>query len=298
MKRGGRKRLTSRPPPGAPYLSLAYLAIGHLAQDRTPAGPRLGGTVAYAALTAQALGYAPGIVSAHSADLDVSALGDLAIARHPSALNTTFENIYGAAGRVQFLRARAEALTTTQIPAAWGKAPVIHVAPLAQELEPSLVGQLAASSPTFIGLTPQGWLRQWDAEGRVSKCEWSEALATLPQVNAAVISIEDVRGEWAMAEQWAKAAQVLVVTEGAQGCTVFVQGESARQFPAPPHPEVDPTGAGDVFAAAFFINFYETDDPWASARFANQVAALSITRVGLEGIPTPEEVGLCRIRAK
>jgi sugar/nucleoside kinase (ribokinase family) len=61
---------------------------------------------------------------------------------------------------------------------------------------------------------------------------------------------------------------------------------------------VDPTGAGDVFAAAFFINLFETNDAWASARFANQVAALSITRIGLAGIPTAEEVSLCRIKAQ
>ena len=33
-----------------------YLAVGHITIDQTPDGPRLGGSVAYAALTAQALG--------------------------------------------------------------------------------------------------------------------------------------------------------------------------------------------------------------------------------------------------
>lgn len=279
------------------HLSPAYLALGHLAQDLTPVGPRLGGTVAYAALTAQALGYPPGIVSAHSATLDLSALGDMAVIRCPSNLSTTFENIYDSAGRVQFLRARAEALTTPQIPTAWLSAPVIHIAPLAQEIDTHLIQRLTAAASTFVGLTPQGWLRQWEADGRVSKCDWAEALTTLPHVSATVISLEDVRGEWRVAEQWAKAARVLVVTEGAQGCTVFVQGEGVRQFAAPAQTEVDPTGAGDVFAAAFFINLYETHDPWASAQLANHIAALSITRIGLDGIPTPEEVALCRIKS-
>jgi len=112
-----------------------------------------------------------------------------------------------------------------------------------------------------------------------------------------VISIDDVARDWTVAEQWARLAAVLVVTEGADGCTVFVRGRGARQFMAPPQAEVDPTGAGDVFAAAFFINYYETEDAWASARFANQVAARSVTRVGLEGVPTPEEVGLSRVAA-
>lgn len=278
-------------------MSVHYLAIGHLAKDLTPAGPRLGGTVAYSALTAQALGYPVGIATAYEAGLDVSPLAGIHLTHTPSAASTTFENLYGPEGRTQYLRARAEPLTALAVPVGWRKANILHFAPLAQEIEPGLVASWAALARAFIGLTPQGWLRQWDADGRVSKCEWPEAAATLPQVDATVISLEDIQGEWAVAEQWAKAARVLVVTEGAQGCTVFVQGEGARQFAAPPQTEVDPTGAGDVFAAAFFINQYETNDPWASARFANQVAALSITRAGLDGIPTPEEVGLARIKA-
>jgi len=278
-------------------VSVNYLALGHLAQDLTPAGPRLGGTVAYATLTARALGYPAGMVSAYGTDLDLSALRDISITRCSSNISTTFENIYGAEGRTQFVRARASPLTLSHLPANWEQAAIVHVAPLAQEIDSGLIETLAATPPAFIGLTPQGWLRQWDAEGRVSKCDWREALTTLPHVNATVISIEDVRGDWTVAERWAKAARVLVVTEGAQGCIVFARGEDARQFAAPPQTEIDPTGAGDVFAAVFFINLYETNEPWASARFANQVAALSITRVGLDGIPTPDEVALCRIRS-
>ena len=90
-------------------------------------------------------------------------------------------------------------------------------------------------------------------------------------------------GRWpSVGRSW---APVLVVTQSAQGCTVFVRGQGARQFVAPAQAEVDPTGAGDVFAAAFFVNFFETGDPWASARFANQVGALSVTRLGLAGVP-------------
>ena len=126
---------------------------------------------------------------------------------------------------------------------------------------------------------------------------WTGAQRVLSAASAAVLSLDDLTRDWAVAERWSKWAPVLVVTQGVQGCTVFVRGQGARQFAAPAQVEVDPTGAGDVFAAAFFVNFFETDDPWASARFANQVAALSVTRPGLQGVPDPDEVGLCRVRA-
>ena len=41
-----------------------YLVIGHVAHDLAPDGPRVGGTVAYSALTARALGMKVGIVTA------------------------------------------------------------------------------------------------------------------------------------------------------------------------------------------------------------------------------------------
>lgn len=271
-----------------------YLAIGHVAKDLTPTGPRLGGTAAYAALTAHALGYQPGLVTAFADDLDLGPLAGFACACTASAASTTFENIYGPQGRTQFLHARAAPLTGAAIPAAWRRAPVVHLAPLAREFDPEIASSLTGD---FVGLTPQGWLREWDERGQVHHGSWPQALETLPHVSAAVLSLQDLHGDWSLAERWAKAARVLVVTQGAQGCTLFARGESARQFPAPPVAEVDPTGAGDVFAAAFFIHLYETQNPWAAASFANQLAAISVTRPGLDGVPRPEEAALGRMRA-
>jgi len=57
--------------------------------------------------------------------------------------------------------------------------------------------------------------------------------------------------------------------------------------------ELDTTGAGDVFAAAFFFRLYTTRDPWEAARFATQLASISVSRPGLQGIPTQEEIQDC-----
>jgi sugar/nucleoside kinase (ribokinase family) len=53
---------------------------------------------------------------------------------------------------------------------------------------------------------------------------------------------------------------------------------------------VDPTGAGDVFAAAFLVRYRETGDPFASALFASCAASLSVEAPGLEGVPTRARV--------
>ena len=103
------------------------------------------------------------------------------------------------------------------------------------------------------------------------------------------MSVEDVLNDERRIEEMASAARILVVTEGAAGARVYWNGD-VRRFRPPKVEEVDATGAGDIFAAAFFIRLYLTRDPWESARFANQIAAISVTRRGLDGIPTFEEV--------
>lgn len=263
-----------------------YLAIGHLAVDLTPAGPRLGGTVTYAALTARALGLRVGIVTASSADAPLAALEGIPIVSVPSSHDTTFENIQTEHGRRQVLHHQAAPISFENIPPAWRQTPIVHVGPIAQELPPDLPGSLSAG---LIGLTPQGWLRTWDADGHVRPCLWKQAEAVLPRVAAAVLSREDVDGDEEQIERMAHAARILAVTENSAGVRLFWHGDQ-RRFRAPKVNEVDPTGAGDIFAAAFFFRLHATRDPWEAARFATQLAAHSVTRAGLEGIPTSTEI--------
>jgi len=269
-----------------PLEPINYLIIGHLTYDITPTGPRIGGTAAYSGLTAHALGLRVGIVTSWGAELPLGNLRHIPIISYPAEHSTTFENIYNEKGRIQIVHTIAPRLDYHLIPEPWRQAPIVHLGPVAQEVEPGLVRHFPTS---LVGVTPQGWLREWDESGHVSASEWPEAAFTLQQSGAAVLSIEDVLGNEDRIEEMASASRILVVTEGAAGARVYWNGD-VRRFRPPQELEVDATGAGDIFAAAFFIRLYLTRDPWESARFANQIAAASVTRRGLEGIPTPEEI--------
>ncbi len=269
-----------------PLEPVNYLVIGHLTRDLTPSGPRLGGTVAYAGLTARALGLRVGIITAWGSELPLGDLKNIPIISYPAEHSTTFENIYTDKGRIQIVQTVAPRLDYHMIPEPWRQAPIVHLGPVAQEVEPGLVRHFPNS---LVGLTPQGWLRSWDEEGHVHASEWPEAAFTLQQSGAAILSIEDVRNDESRIEEMASAARILVVTEGAAGARVYWNGD-VRRFRPPQVDELDSVGAGDIFAAAFFTRLYVTRDPWESARFANMVAATSVTRRGLNGIPTFEEV--------
>ena len=275
----------------APLEPIDYLVIGHLTRDLTPSGPRLGGTAAYATLTAKALGLRVGVVTSWGAELPLGPMRQIPIISYPAEVSTTFENIYTADGRVQFLHHVAPQLDYHLITESWRQAQIVHLGPVAQEVEPGLVRRFPTA---LIGLTPQGWLRAWDNTGRVQPAEWPEASFTLQQAGAAVTSVEDVNGDEARIEEMAAYCRVLAVTENRLGARVYWNGD-VRRYRAPQVDEVDATGAGDIFAAAFFTRMYLTRDPWESCRFANQLAAHSVTRPGLEGIPTPQEVEECLV---
>jgi sugar/nucleoside kinase (ribokinase family) len=135
-------------------------------------------------------------------------------------------------------------------------------------------------------------MRQWDEENRVFMREWKDADAMLPRAGAMILSHEDVHGNDELVEQMAHQTRVLVMTEGPAGAVVYWNGDR-RRFRPPVVKEVDATGAGDVFAACFFVRLFQTRDPWEAGRFATTLAAHTVERVGLEGIPTAREIEEC-----
>lgn len=269
-----------------PLEPVDYLIVGHLTRDLTEEGPRLGGTAAYAALTARALGLRVGVVTSWGAELPLGPMRSIPIASFPGEHSTTFENVFTPQGRIQYIRYVAPRLDFYHIPEPWRRATIVHLAPVAQEVEPGLVRSFPNS---LLCLTPQGWLRNWGADGRVYPAEWPEADFVLNRAGAAVISMEDVGGDEARVEELVSSSRVLAVTEGARGSVVYWNGD-LRRFRPQEVVEVDPTGAGDIYAAAFFARLYTTRDPWEAARVATQLSAISVTRPGLSAIPTEDEI--------
>jgi hypothetical protein len=266
-----------------------YLVVGHVASDVTPEGLQLGGTVSYSALTARALGLRVGIVTSSGEDAPLGELSGIPIVNVPAEYSTTFENIKMPDGRKQILHHRATPLMLDHIPQVWRSAPIAHLGPIADEVDPTLAEKLSGS---LLGVTPQGWMRSWDESGQVFAKPWSNSEQVLNHAGAVVLSVEDVNRNLELIEEMAHHTRILCLTEGEAGSVLHWNGDRRRFRPLAVK-EVDGTGAGDIFAAAFFVRLYHTRDPWEAARFATQLAARSVTRVGLKGIPTLREIEEC-----
>ena len=261
------------------------LVVGHLCLDVTPEGPRPGGSAAFAALAARALGLRPAVVTSAGPDLDPRAvLGDVPAHVLPARRTTSFLNRYRGGRRSQTLLARATPLGFDDVPPTWRRAPLVLLAPVAGEVPVAMARSFPQAT---VVACLQGWLRRWDPEGRVFPRRW-EGARLLPHVEAATVSQEDFR-DADLPALWAARTPLLVVTMGEGGAHLH-EGGRVHHVPALPAREVDPTGAGDVFAAAFLVRYAETRDPLEAARFAAAAASLAVEAPGLEGIAGRREV--------
>jgi len=269
-----------------------YLAIGHVTADVWRDGRSTpGGTAWFSALAARRMVENVSVLTAAGEDYDVARhLPGIRAYRLASPTTTQFENIYTPAGRIQYTRPSPMRLTPAHLTAELRQSQIVHLAPVCDEVSPDFVD--AFPPDVFIGVTPQGWLRRWDETGRVHPKPWDAAPRVLRRANATVISIDDVAGEWPLALTWAAQTALFVVTESADGCTLLLKGKPYR-IPAPAVEEVDPTGAGDIFAAALFIALRRGLDPITACEFANCIAAQSVTRSGLDSLPTPADLARC-----
>ena len=178
-----------------------------------------------------------------------------------------------------------------------------------------MAAELSRSKSALLAATPQGWLRRTDSIGRVSPAPFDMARQILPFLQVMILSYEDVLPASALAtastsssasttaeaatraveqaqelvSDWARIVPLVVVTRGAAGALLFQKGHPPRAFPGYPAREVDPTGAGDVFAGAFMAQLCRTGNSAAAMDFANRVAACSVEALGVGGIPTYEE---------
>ena len=266
-----------------------YVLAGTFTKDVLPEGGyTLGGTVFYSGVQARRLGADVTVISTAEADIDLSAVeAGTVIHLQASPESTTFENIYDEGGnRVQNLRAKASPLNPATAPKLHAPADILHLGPLIDEVP---IDYYTAYPQAKLGITPQGWMRRIDADGRVHPRIWDEADQLLPDAWAVVFSEEDVGYDEDEIRRLANLCPVTVCTRNISAATLFVNGQRT-EVPVHPSKIVDPTGAGDVFAAAFFVWLHESDDPYKAVQFAHIAAGASIEGLGVQTVPTRQQV--------
>ncbi|MFT5168998.1 MAG: sugar/nucleoside kinase (ribokinase family) [Saprospiraceae bacterium] len=263
-----------------------FICIGHACHDTAPSGYIPGGAVTYAGLFAKRLQLDTGILTSFGADyLFKKLFHGIHLHTIPSSQTTLFQNKYIEGKREQHLLARADNIQITDLPDEWKKAKMVLIGPIANEVDFDF---LDAFQDAIVCINLQGWMRRWDAAGKVFYKSFDN-YKLLAKADITIISEEDVGMDYRIISDMAAVLKILVVTKGDQGCDIYFKNKK-NDFPAFPTEVIDSTGAGDTFSTAFLVYYYKTGDLNKAAQYANVAASFCIEALGIEGLPNREQM--------
>jgi sugar/nucleoside kinase (ribokinase family) len=254
------------------------LVCGHVTLDRVEGRLVPGGSAWYAARALHALGAEVRVLTAAGPDFPGAALHGVAAQLVAAPRTTLFVNAHAPDGRrTQVVEAAAPPLSPDALPRGWRDADVLHLAPVLHELELAAFGR--AVRARVVGVGVQGLVRSVSPDGTVDQPRWEVDARELSFVTAACLGEDDLRGQGDLVARLAAVVPIVVVTHGAAGSEVIVRGRTTRVGIHPAR-EIDPTGAGDVFAAAFLLGLARGADPVQAARLGAGAASIVVEAIG------------------
>jgi len=269
-----------------------YTTVGHVTADVLGDGSRRpGGGAFYSALQAARLGQRALIITQGvSSEIEILLAPyrpELEVEIHPAQHTTTLHTLGRSGARTQRVLAWAGPIEhAVSVDTA-----ILHLAPVARETAAAWQGRAE-----FVGLTPQGLMRAWEApDAEITQRSLSPR--QLPErCDAIVISkaerescawlIDAANGDGGQAAGAAGTLGALVaITAAADPTTLHIPGGEVLELEVPRIEQfVDDIGAGDVFAAAFFVSLREGRSPAEAAAFGNAAAAVRIGAAGPDAV--------------
>jgi len=260
-------------------MNLDYLCVGHVCMDMMQSGFVMGGSAAYCSLYAKTLGYKSGVITSFGDQYEFKGvLSNLdSVTVDHAERSTIFENRYLGEQRTQILHSVAEKISLNRF-VSKEECSILHLCPLADEV---MLGT-NFSTDSFVCMTIQGWLRGRNESKEVVYKEMDFEVLKLADV--VILSEEDIPDIDNKLEMLKEYSNILIITNGSQGAKCYQNG-TMQFFPASPAKMIDPTGAGDIFATGFCLNYYKSQNLKQAMIAGHCLASLCVEREGLESIP-------------
>lgn len=269
-------------PPRQRGTRMGYTTVGHVTCDVLEDGSRRpGGGAFYSALQAARLGQRTLIITkGEPRELDkllAPYRDELEVHVLPAEHTTTLATSGIGAQRKQRMLAWAGAITE----ALDVDTSILHLAAVARETPTHWSGRA-----DFVGLTPQGLVREWSRDGEVRLAPLDPRTLP-PDFDALVLS--DRERDWCESLFATHGPSVpdgaIAVTAGSAPTEILLPGGRIERVPVAPRTAPrDDLGAGDVFAAAFFIALREGHDPADAATRGHTAAAVRIAGIGAAAV--------------
>lgn len=254
----------------------------------------LGGSATYVSLSAKRLGANISVISKVGGDFPKAYLWWLGqeginlknVHKIEHEKTTRFELQYSndLSNRILRLTSKAPPITVEDVPNDL-EAKAVHLAPIAGEIQYGVAEKLK-KSVEVLSLDAQGFVRAFDENGITtnkpledrhllelvkiykSSGEEIEAVAGTADLKTAIKIVHDF------------GAETVIVTMGAKGAILSVDG-TIYEIPAyPPDRVVDPTGAGDAFIGGFLAEYVRGKEALWCACVGSAAASTVVEGIG------------------
>jgi sugar/nucleoside kinase (ribokinase family) len=280
---------------------LDLAVVGHFSVDTLNLPTRkspfviLGGATTYTALAAKNLEAQTCIISrvgehfpqAYLWWLEQEGVDVSAVNRYPGEETTGFELTYSQdfTDRALKIKTKGPALTLDDIPKDF-HAKAIHLGPIANEIPYEVAEQLKKCCE-ILSLDPQGCTRSFDAEGNVyeNAAEVDNDIFSLINIyKSSKDEIFALTGESelkpAMRAIHDVGVETVIVTNGAKGAVLSVEGTQYNVGACHSEVLVDPTGAGDVFIGGFLTEYIKGKESLWCGAVGSAAASFIVESIG------------------
>ncbi len=284
--------------------------VGHLCIDtillpsRTAPFTILGGAATYTSLSAKRLDATTSVISKVGGNFPEAYLWWLrqegidlsAVIKKTDESSTSFELAYtkDLSERTLSLKGKGAPIELADLPE-YLKAKSVHVAPIANEVSFEVIERLKQCT-SVLSLDPQGLLRSFDKAGNVTESA-SVDKRILSLINIYKSSQAEI---FALTDQSDLKAALkvvhdfgvgtVIVTLGAKGSVLSVEGAQFNIAACPSQVLVDPTGAGDVFIGAFLTEYLRQKESIWCACVGSAAASFVVEGIGPTYFGKKEEI--------
>jgi sugar/nucleoside kinase (ribokinase family) len=296
--------------PWAVLQNVDVVVIGHFAIDNIMIPSRtipfvvLGGAATYTSIEAKRLGATTSVISKVGGNfpeayfwwlrqegIDIS--GVIKRADEPT---TSFELSYSAdlAERTLKLKSKGTPIGLADLPMDLD-AKAVHIAPIANEVSFEAVEKLKHCADV-LSLDPQGLLRSFDKAGNVTENSPvnKQILSLINIYKSSQNEICSITGQselkLAIKAMHDFGIETVIVTMGAKGSLLSVEGAQYNIAACPSQVLVDPTGAGDVFIGGFLTEYLRKKESIWCACVGSAAASLVVEGLGPTYFGKKEEI--------
>ena len=284
--------------------------VGHLCIDtiilptRTAPFVVLGGAATYTSFAVKRLESTASVISRVGGNFPEAYLWWLkqegidisGVTKRTDEPTTSFELTYNGdlSDRTLKLKSKGVPIALADVPSDL-QAKAIHIAPIANEVSLEVAEHLKKCADV-LSIDPQGLLRSFDEAGNVTENATVDAqifaliniykssqneicrLTGESELKPAIKAIHDV------------GVETVIVTMGAKGSLLSVEGAQYNIAACPSQILVDPTGAGDVFIGGFLTEYLRQKDSTWCACVGSAAASVVVEGLGPTYFGTKEEI--------